>query len=491
MPIISFEADEATGIISLTATGENIVNQGFYMGVQDMSAALHISDGNNTMTSDYIPLVASDINKRIFYNSYDGQIVVPSNANAFGAKIVSNTIVRIGEQYSTSMGVITFDRDVTKIGYDAFNNCDNLVQITINDCIEKIGEYAFANCDMLYFIGFGSKSRLTEIGDYAFYHCPVYDFAMPNSVISVGNKAFSMCSQMTSLTLSEKLETIGNNAFSGCYVDVVLGEDVSKIGDYAFDSITSVYCKATTPPTLGLYPFSTGYTTLYVPTDAVDTYKKASGWDNYKEKIVGFGFNQTLTIDYTTTDGDTANIKHPFLISNTYSNGIGKATFYGGDIVPASAFSSCYTLKSVTIPQNTKTIGQFAFCFCMELTEVSIPNSVTNIGSESFKACSHLEAITLPSNLTTIGSYAFDSCRSLTEITIPSGVTSIGDSAFVGCSDLTRVYCKPITPPAIKNQIFGDRYSTSKLQVYVPEQSVDAYNATEFWWDYVISGYNY
>ena len=59
-------------------------------------------------------------------------------------------------------------------------------------------------------------------------------------------------------------------------------------------------------------------------------------------------------------------------------------------------------------------IGDYAFSFCFELTSVIIPDSVTSIGD-----------------------YAFCNCEYLTSVTIPDSVTSIGDEAFSGCKSLT------------------------------------------------------
>jgi hypothetical protein len=48
-----------------------------------------------------------------------------------------------------------------------------------------------------------------------------------------------------------------------------------------------IYIYATTPPTFGnnANPFSYNYITLYVPAESVDTYKEASGWSRYADKI--------------------------------------------------------------------------------------------------------------------------------------------------------------------------------------------------------------
>ena len=55
---------------------------------------------------------------------------------------------------------------------------------------------------------------------------------------------------------------------------------------------------------------------------------------------------------------------------------------------------------------------------------------VREIGHSAFASCYSLTSVTLPEGLTTISNHAFDSCHALTTIALPEGLTSIGDSAF-------------------------------------------------------------
>ena len=48
-------------------------------------------------------------------------------------------------------------------------------------------------------------------------------------------------------------------------------------------------------------------------------------------------------------------------------------------IIGDEAFSSCYSLQSVAIPNSVTQIGYKAFAYCDSLQEVSIPNSVTKM----------------------------------------------------------------------------------------------------------------
>ena len=56
MPIISFEADATNGVISVTASGENLSEE-FFAGTQEASVAISISDGKNSVISEYIQMI--------------------------------------------------------------------------------------------------------------------------------------------------------------------------------------------------------------------------------------------------------------------------------------------------------------------------------------------------------------------------------------------------------------------------------------------------
>ena len=275
----------------------------------------------------------------------------------------------------TNEGVITFDADVTAIGEGAFFLCSNLTSVTIGDSVTSIGYCAFYSCDSL-----------------------------------------------TSVTIGDSVTTIGDGAFYDCY------------------SLTSVYCEAITPPSLGnnsvFYDNAWGRT-IYVPEDSARQYKIAAGWSEYADYIVGYDFESTTTINYTTTDGQIVNANLP-IKSNTYSNGVGTIKYYGTTI-PVGAFYSCASLTSITIPDSVTTIGEYAFYGCYSLTSITIPDSVTTIGDSAFSDCDSLTSVTIPDSVTTIGDCAFGGCSSLTSVTIPDSVTTIGDWTFEGCTSLTSI----------------------------------------------------
>ena len=150
--------------------------------------------------------------------------------------------------------------------------------------------------------------------------------------------------------------------------------------------------------------------------------------------------------------------------------------------IGVTAFASCTSLTSITIPSSVTSIGQSAFASCTSLTSITIPSSVTSIGQSAFSSCSALSSVTISSGVTYIGNSVFYYCTHLASITIPSSVTSIGYSAFQTCNRLESVTVEAITPPTLGTNVF---YGTpANLVIYVPAGSVDTYKAANNWSTY-------
>ena len=333
---------------------------------------------------------------------------------------------------------------------------------------------------------------ILSIGDKAFYNCSnLTGIAIPNSVTSIGNSAFYGCTgelrinskivetsyteysydilfkggEFTKLTIGNDVTSIGDWAFWCCnsLTSVTIGNSVTSIGDYAFNS-----CASLTSVTIGNSVTSIGYAVF-------------SGCDSLTSVTIG--------------DGVTS--------------------------IGAEAFSGCTSLTSVTIPDSVISIGIGAFHYCSSLTSITIPDSVTSVGAVAFLRCTSLEAFygryasednhclvvngvllsfapgglteyTIPHSVTSIGEQAFSYCDNLISVTIPDSVTSIGICAFIYCSSLTSVYCKATTPPTGGINMFYYGIA-SGLKIYVPTASVEAYKSAQYWSDYAsqIVGYDF
>lgn len=93
------------------------------------------------------------------------------------------------------------------------------------------------------------------------------------------------------------------------------------------------------------------------------------------------------------------------------------------------AFQNCKYLKTVTLPNTIRCIGNNAFDGCSWLKTINLPSKVWLIDDYAFRGCESLSSITLPISLNEIGQAAFKGTR-LKEVTIPKSVYKIGDEAF-------------------------------------------------------------
>ncbi len=128
-----------------------------------------------------------------------------------------------------------------------------------------------------------------------------------------------------------------------------------------------------------------------------------------------------------------------------------------------SAFSECYFLKKVVIPDSVKAIGRQAFSACSVLEEVDMPAELEAIDAGIFDACPELKTITMPAGFTELPEATFYECSGLTSVTLSEGIEVIGSEAFYGCTSLTEVNL-PESLTSIDEYAFEDCSSLQTIE---------------------------
>ena len=206
------------------------------------------------------------------YSNLCGDIIIPETVTYSGTTYSVTTIG--GGAFSGCSGLISVNipNSVTTISGSAFYDCSGLTSVTIPNSVTTIGNYAFSGCSGLTSVNIGNS--VTSIGNYAFSYCRgLTSVTIPNSVTSIGAEAFSDCSGLTSVNISDlaswcqisfssnnsnplscahhlflngtevkdlvipnSVTTIGNRAFEGCsgLTSVTIPNSVTTIGNDAF-----------------------------------------------------------------------------------------------------------------------------------------------------------------------------------------------------------------------------------------------------------------
>ena len=95
-------------------------------------------------------------------------------------------------------------------------------------------------------------------------------------------------------------------------------------------------------------------------------------------------------------------------------------------------------LKTISMPQTIKTIGEGAFYGCNHLYAITLPEGLISIENKVFRECC-ISSVTIPKSVTIIGEEAFYGCNELQYVTIGKGVRTIGDRAFLNCNRITAI----------------------------------------------------
>ena len=173
--------------------------------------------------------------------------------------------------YGTEGKLSVLDLSEAKIvkGGDSYYPGDNCY--TSND---EIGEKAFTDCSRLTSLTL--PVGITSIGYDAFAYCSgLTSLNLPAGITSIDKYAFLDCSGLTSLTLPDGITSIGSRAFYGCsgLTSLTLPAGITSIDKYAFSGcsrLTSLTLPAGIT-SIGEFAFSycSGLTSIYVYAEKV------------------------------------------------------------------------------------------------------------------------------------------------------------------------------------------------------------------------------
>ncbi|MCL2014169.1 MAG: leucine-rich repeat protein [Oscillospiraceae bacterium] len=217
---------------------------------------------------------------------------------------------------------------------------------------------------------FGDESEITTpgnidgvpviaIGDYVFdRNYGLVEVTISEGIESIGNNAFADCNSLVRLSMPSSIKSIGVNAFLRCeeLKSVIFPPGFESIGNYAFS-----FCRE-----LENVDLPEGM--LYIGEEA---------------------FESCVSLRNITIPGSVVNLR-------------------------SGVFADCSGLQNVTISPGVRSIGDRAFNNCSSIVNMIIPDSVISIGENAFYGCANLSGIVIPKSVTSIGALVFEECDKLT-----------------------------------------------------------------------------
>ncbi len=200
------------------------------------------------------------------------------------------------------------------------------------------------------------------------------------SVYGVGDSAFKDNAKITKVTVSAGVKSIGASAFENC----------TKLATISL------------PATIMFFGEKAIYNTAY--------YNNRSNW---KEKP-----------NTGTGDGPSIGSGGNDQISWEDISAEGLEYLYLGKILVEISYKGVYAMK-----YGTTVIADGAFSES-EANSVSLANQTATIGNNAFKNCTSLNKVNFSNNLEYIGKSAFENCTSLVNITLPEKDIQMYASAF-------------------------------------------------------------
>ena len=330
--------------------------------------------------------------------------VTKINANAFA--------------YYDGLQSVTLHEDITEIGDEAFISCSNIKTITFPCKDLTILQAAFFRCNQLEEVIFTGEN-LALVDDSIFAWCSALKEVEWNTVriTEIPEYTFTDCYSLGSFVIPASVESIGRNAFEGCY-------NISEV--YNFSGL-EVVAGSTSHGGVAYYAG-------VVHTAEEDNTRIVTDGD-FKFVIS----DERATLFKYTGEGGVLNLPER---SGGYD--IRDNTFYDNDSITAVnipkcvtaigdyAFYSCDSLQLVSGCVGVVTVGNSAFKWCSTLQSVAL-GSTEEIGDGAFSSCIALTSLELPETLKKIGSGAFNNCEKLTALELPQSLTEIGRGAFADC----------------------------------------------------------
>jgi hypothetical protein len=257
----------------------------------------------------------------------------------------------------------------------------------------------------------GVSYAVTVIGDDSIRGDKITSVIIPNSVKSIGNKAFLGCSNLKSVILHDGVSKIGASAFKGCesLIEIIIPKSVIKIGFGAFGECKNLKSITFLNSNIEFDTFMDWglYYSVFEDCDYDLLTIYADSPSNAENHALTFGiefiplekrkdsvpFNGNIS--FRVLNGHEAEVTYFSYEFNPAANNndiIIPKYVYQGDKryriigIADGAFKET-GVERVTVMAHLEYIGKYAFAYCYYLKEVRVPNGVGHIKEHAFYQC--------------------------------------------------------------------------------------------------------
>ncbi|MBE5827282.1 MAG: hypothetical protein E7307_11665 [Butyrivibrio sp.] len=287
----SFYRAQPTGV-NLPSGVTYIGDYAFYYNVYMTTSGFKLSS-ETTYIGDYA-----------FYDCHNAEIEIPKFTK----------ITKIGDFAFNACrkltGTLEFPDTLTYVGDNAFSTCDSLSgKLRLSKNLTYLGEWAFRSKNIYGDIEI--PSGITTIKSYTFEGTQITSLTMGNQVTELKANAFSNCTRLSSVKLSNNLTSL-YSVFTGCSLltEIEIPASVTGISMSGFGNtgIRKIVFKGDFPKSIG--DFQSGQT---FPMNAEIHYPRAgAGWfmltdeqkaeklhlTSYKPKFVPYGDTRKFLVTF-------------------------------------------------------------------------------------------------------------------------------------------------------------------------------------------------
>lgn len=362
------------------------------------------------------------------------------------------TLTEIGEDafYWADCVSVNIPNTVTTLADKAFYSCSNLASVTFDEGsqVKTIGEYAFGSAKVLTTITI--PEGVESLGNSCFFACyKLASISLPSTLKSIGKSCFYKCG-LTSIDLPAGLTTLGDKAFLECsqLASVTLPAGITELGEGMFNGATSL--KSINFPAgltkigdecflaaglTGEITLPASLTTLGDGAFAkcpITAFNIAAGNTSFtKVGDVIYSANKTLAYAYPSACANTEVTIDPACV------GISGAAFWGSNVT------------KVTLPEGFRAFDYYSFCQASSLTSINFPSTLVFFGEQAF-AGTALTSVVIPEGVCQLPEAVFAGCKQLTDISFPSSLNYIDIRNMYDCINLTTINCYGSTAPTLE-----------------------------------------